>query len=250
MRGLAALACLALLATGCTGPGEERRTLTVLAASSLTVPFRELAKDFEASHAGVDVHLVLGSSGALVDRVDHGARADVLAVADEATIERAMRDGATSGSPPREFASNELQLAVPAANPGEVDAIDDLDRPDVDWVVCVPTAPCGSAARRAVRAAGITTAPAREAADVRAVLRLVEAGKADAGFVYRSDVETAGDRVDFIELPRGAVQTNTYWMVGTPDPREPQLAQEWISLVLGKGQSVLADAGFGPADLR
>ena len=72
-RVVAALAGLALLAAGCsTGGGEQaqgERTVTVLAAASLTESFDQLAERFEAENPGVKVQLDYAGSSTLVEQL-------------------------------------------------------------------------------------------------------------------------------------------------------------------------------------
>ena len=62
-------ALLAATLAGCgsddSGGGSGDKTLTVLAASSLTETFDQLAKEFESEHKGVKVKLVYDSSATL-----------------------------------------------------------------------------------------------------------------------------------------------------------------------------------------
>ena len=60
--GALLLSLLAAL-TGCGG--EEKETLTVLAAASLTDVFEDLATEFEATHDGTTVEFSFGSSTTL-----------------------------------------------------------------------------------------------------------------------------------------------------------------------------------------
>ena len=86
----AALLAGALLVglAGCgSGTGSEERTLEVLAAASLSGTFTELATRFEEEHPGVSVRLVLDSSATLAEQVNQGAPADVLATADQRTLQ-------------------------------------------------------------------------------------------------------------------------------------------------------------------
>ena len=53
----------------------------MLAAASLTESFDQLAKDFEAANPGVTVDTSYGSSATLVQQVDNGAPASVIALA-------------------------------------------------------------------------------------------------------------------------------------------------------------------------
>lgn len=242
------LACaLALTGTplaGCSDDGET--TVTVLAAASLTEPFEELAVEFEEAHPDVDVRLAFDSSATLAQQALEGAPADVLATADEQTMEGAAD---ALADPPRLFAGNRLTLVVPADDPAGVDGVEDLERPEVTWVACVETAPCGALARRQLDASGITAEPASLEVDVKAVLARVTSGEADAGFVYSSDAVAAGDRVRAVPLrqaPDGG--TTLYPIAPLRQAGEPDLAREFVDLVLSPaGQAVLTDAGFTEA---
>lgn len=239
----ASLALMALLA-GC-GSDEDETTLTVLAAASLTETFTEIAADFEAEHDGVDVRLVFDSSATLAEQTVQGAPGDVLATADQRTMDDAEANGGTSGDP-AQFATNVVVLAVPADNPADIAAVSDLDRDGVDYLTCVPTAPCGAAAVALLSDLEIDHEPASQEVDVKAVLAKVVDGEADAGFVYQTDVTAAGAEVRGIAVPGSQEDPNTYWAAVTANADQPALAREWIDYLLGDGAATLAEAGFGP----
>lgn len=237
------------LVAGCGGE-EDGTTLRVLAAASLAGPFEELAQEFERTHDGVEVQLSSGGSTDLVAQVREGAPADVLATADTATMDVAVADGLTDGEPVT-IATNVLQLAVPPGNPAGVTGLADLDAPsldrDVALVVCAPEVPCGAATQRLASAAGVVLSPVSEERSVTDVLGKVVSGEADAGLVYVTDVRAAGDAVEGIVLPEAAEAVNRYPVAALADSAEPDLAQEFLDLVLGDlGRQVLRDAGFGP----
>ena len=94
----------------------------MLAAASLTETFTTLAKEFEADHPGVDVKLAFDSSATLAEQVTQGAPADVLATADEDTMQTVVDAGGTEGDP-QVFATNHLQLVVPPGQPGRHHAV-------------------------------------------------------------------------------------------------------------------------------
>lgn len=252
-RTLAAGALLlpALLAGGCGAGGDDSdgTTLRVLAAASLTSTFEELAADFERTHGGVDVQLSFGGSSDLVAQVQEGAPADVLAAADTGTMDALVADDLTDGAP-EVFATNVLQLAVPPGNPAGVRGLADLDTgapgERVDLVVCAPEVPCGAATRRLAEAAGVALAPVSEERSVTDVLGKVTSGEAEAGLVYVTDVRAAGDAVEGIEVPEAADVVNDYPVAVLADAAAPDLARQFVDLVLGAtGQQVLGDAGFG-----
>jgi molybdate transport system substrate-binding protein len=250
---LLTVAVLSVALTGCgsssdgsgTGTGTQKRTLTVLAASSLTETFDQLAKTFESEHKGVTVKLVYDSSATLAGMAEQGAPGDVLATADQKTMDDAKSRGGT-GSAPQQFATNVVMLAVPAANPAGVSSFTDLQRSGVKYVVCVRTAPCGAAAAALLTSNKISHKPVSEEVDVKSVLAKVESGDADAGMVYKTDVTAADTKVKGIEVPGAAASPNTYWVATTSNAKQTGLAKDWITLMSSSGgMKVLTDAGFG-----
>ena len=250
-----AWAALVLVVGGTTacGTGDDR-TLTVLAAASLTETFTELAETFEAEHEGVEVELVLGASTALAEQVVDGAPGDVLATADERSMQTAEAADALSATP-EAFATNTLTLVTPPDNPAGIDSLTDLASPDVDFVACAATAPCGALAAelldQLLDQEGVAAEPATEEVDVKAVLARVSQGEADAGLVYRTDAVAAGDDVTEVPIEAAAAPATTYLVapLRSAEGERADLAAEFVSLVAGdEGQQLLADAGFGEVD--
>lgn len=247
MRGrlLTATALLAALAfAGCSGSEDgEGRVITVLAAASLTESFTRMAEEFEDEHPGVRVDLAFDSSATLAAQALEGAPADVLATADPATMDRA--DAALAGEP-AVFATNTLVLVVPRANPAGIEGFEDVADGDVTYVVCVETAPCGSIWRAVAADQGVTAEPASLEVDVKAVLAKVTADEADAGFVYATDAEAAGELTLSFPVPGAEEHVTEYPLAVLEQAREPDLAREFVDLVLSDtGRRVLAAAGFG-----
>ena len=245
-RGLAALLLLLPLA-GCGGDDDDR-TLTVLAAASLTGTFTELAQDFEDEHPGVDVELVFGSSTTLAEQAVDGAPGDVLATADEESMQVA-EDGNALADGPEAFTGNRLTVVTPPDDPAGITALADLDAPDVDYVVCAPTAPCGTLAAGLLDDVGVTRPPASEEVDVKAVLARVVQGEADAGLVYRTDAVAAGDDVAEVPIPdeyADAYATSYFVAPLLDDSAESaDLAAEFVTLVRSnRARAVFEDAGF------
>jgi molybdate transport system substrate-binding protein len=248
---LAVPGLLLLLPVAACGGGDDDRTLTVLAAASLTETFTELAQVFEEDHPGVDVELVFGSSTTLAEQAAAGAPGDVLATADEASMQ--LAEGADAlGGVPRAFVSNRLVLVAPADDPAGIESLTDLDDPDVDYVRCAETAPCGASALAVLDDAGITAPPASEEVDVKAVLARVVQGEADAGLVYRTDARAAGDAVREVATDdlddHGPAYANNYFIapLQNSDPGSEDLADEFVQLVgSNRAAQVFGRAGFG-----
>ncbi len=242
--GLTALAALTLLAASCSGGDSgSQPVLTVYAASSLTTGFEQLAQDFEQEHDGVRVRLTFGGSSDLAAQIDQGAPADVFASADEATMAGLV--AADLVDEPHDFAANTLQIAVPPGNPADVTGLADLARDDVRLVTCAPVVPCGAAAARLAEQQDLALTPVSEEQSVTDVLTKVSSGEADAGLVYVTDVAAAGDDVLGVDAEGADEVVNTYPVATVADADQPDLAQEFVDLVMSsRGREVLADLGF------
>lgn len=229
------------------GAPAEGTEVVVLAAASLTGTFGELAAVFEAEHPGVRVTTSFAGSSRLAQQVVAGAPADVLATASPGTMATVADSGLTAGAP-TPFARNAPVLAVPAGNPARVDGLADLADPDLVVALCAAQVPCGAAASALLERAGVVAAPDTLEQDVRGVLTRLSLGEADVGIVYRTDAIAAADVVDVVDVPGTEQAATGYLVAPLADSSSPDLAAAFVDLVLsGRGQQVLADAGFeGP----
>ncbi len=250
----AALLGLSLAVAGCSSSSapessttESTKTVTVFAAASMKTTFTELGKTFEASHAGTKVTFNFAGSQTLAEQITQGAQVDAFASANEANMKTVTDAGLAAGEP-KIYATNTLEIAVPPDNPAKITSFADLAKKDVKVVVCAPAVPCGAATEKVEKATGITLSPVSEEQAVTDVLAKVQAGEADAGLVYKTDVLSAGDTVKGVPFPESKEAINKNSIVGLKGP-QAALGQEFVDLVLSSdGQKVLATAGFGPAE--
>ncbi len=244
MRRLAALLVCVVVAGCGSGSADSPRTLTVLAATSLTESFGALEKRFEAEHAGVEVMVSFQASSALAQQIVNGATADVFASADESTMKK-VTDAGLAGGTPEIFATNQLTIVVPPGNPKNVTGLADLARDGLIVVVCAPQVPCGTATQKVAKAAGVTLRPRSEEQDVKAVLTKVQLGEVDAGLVYRTDVIAAGDSVTGLPTPQADRVRNDYLIAVLAEAPNPVAAQAFLAHVRSaEGRQVLGAAGF------
>lgn len=251
-RALTAVAAVAavLVLGGCTGAPEPATpsptssdaltgSVTVFAAASLSTAFDQIAAAFTAANPGVTVApIVYDGSSVLVTQLTEGAKADVLATADERTMKELVDAGLASD--PQLFATNTLVVAVPPGNPGDVSTLDDLA--GATTVLCAPEVPCGAASQKLLDAAGVSVTAASLEQNVTSVLQKIVAGEADAGLVYATDVIDE-DVESFV--PDGAEDVvNRYPIVALDGATKAGRA--FAAFVRGpEGQRILADLGFG-----
>ena len=228
--------------------GDEGTTLTVYAAASLTTTFEQIGEEFEQQHDGVRVEFSFGGSSDLVAQIQEGAPADVFASADTANMDKLTAEDLQAADP-QSFASNSLEIAVPPDNPAGIASFADLAESGVNVVVCAPEVPCGAATQKVEDVSGVDISPVSEEQSVTDVLAKVTSGEADAGVVYVTDVKAAGDDVKGVTFPESSEAVNTYPIVALKDAADPDVAQEFVDLVLSDtGQGILEEAGFAQAN--
>ena len=218
-RLAAAVASLAVAGlTICARPAatETSRTLTVFAAASLAQPFTVLGRRLDAERPGLAVRFNFAGSQQLAAQIDQGAAADLFASADDRWMTYLAGRGRLAGAP-RTFARNQLVVIVPRSNPARIGRLEDLSRRGVKVVVGAAAVPVGAYSREALRrlsgrpgfppdyGARVLANVVSEEESVKSVLAKVELSEADAGLVYRSDVDpAAAGHVRVFELPDSA----------------------------------------------
>ncbi len=241
---------LAVVACGSTGLGAPAAgsrsaasaSITVFAAASLTEAFSKIGTDFQA-RSGAMVTFNFGSSATLASQITAGAPGDVFAAASPATM-KTVTDANGAGTPVT-FASNSLQIAVPAGNPGRITGLADFADESKTLAVCAPQVPCGAAAAKVFEAAGITAKPDTLEADVKATLAKVAADEVDAALVYRTDVIAQPTKVEGLDFPEAAQAINHYPIAVLTYSKSPEVAQAFVDYVTSPdGQAVLDQAGF------
>ena len=241
------------------GQTPEPSELQVLAASSLTDAFSELAETLpkQPGFAGVRIIMSFGASSQLRVQLEQGAMADVFESADAPQMELAVRAGLMKGTP-IVFAWNRLVAIVPRESRAAISALADLARPGVKVVSTARDVPIGAYTIQAL--SKLAADPAygtgfdqrvlanvvSEEPNVRQIVAKVQLGEADAGFVYASEVtpRVAAD-VRVLEIPE-RFQPQAEHLIGVArSARAPVLAQRFIDhLLTPAGQALLKRYGI------
>ena len=253
-RIAAAAAALTLLVSGCGSSNDASSSssttstgggkLIVFAAASLKSSFTEIGNQFKTDNPGSDIEFSFAGSSDLVTQLTQGAPADVFASADTKNMDKAAQANLLAGNPVN-FASNTLTIVTAPGNPKKIASFKDLTQPALTVVVCAPQVPCGSATEKVEKATGVTLNPVSEESQVTDVLGKVTSGQADAGLVYVTDAQGAGDKVTAVPFPESAGAVNTYPIAVLKQSKNADLAGKFVDLVTGEaGQKVLSAAGF------
>jgi molybdate transport system substrate-binding protein len=247
-----------LLASACgksSGASGEASTLTVLGASSLSKTFPQIGQLFATQHPGVSFRWTFTGTDTLAAQIEQGAPADVFAGASTTYGDELSGKGLIDA--PKNFATNQLVLIVPPANPAHIASPKDLTKLGLKLVVGGPTVPVGAYTRKVLAnldasyGAGYDAKVLANVVDnedaVAGVLQKVQLGEADAGFVYVTDAAGVGSAVTAITLPAAAQAVATYPIAAVTSSKHASLAHQFVAFVLSPpAQAILRAAKFGP----
>lgn len=242
---------VAFALTGCSADGHdpshasETEPIRVFAAASLQPSFEEIAAEFTTAYPHLEVDISAAGSSTLVHNLHAGAPADVLATADEASMQDAHAAELIDPNSQGVFAANTLVGVVPADNPAQVSSLEEATAPGVKLVTCAPQVPCGALSESVAQAAGVDLHPVSEEHQVVEVLGKVRTGEADAGLVYATDARLASEEVTVFPIAQAEQQRNLYPIARTTDAAHPEEADAFIKFVHGeRGQAILSSHGF------
>ena len=231
--------------------------VVVLAATSLTEPFVEMARLIRDVYPHLSIVYNFAGSQALRTQLEQGAAADVFASANTVQMQHASEGGLIEG-PPRVFVRNTLLIIVPRANPGGVSSLAELAKQGLKLTLAGPQVPVGHYSREVLQAAqadyGTDFATrvlgnlVSEETSVKQVLVKVRLGEADAGIVYASDVsENVLRDVGTVPIPDPYNRLASYPIAATQAAPNPSGAAAFIRFVLSPaGQTILEAYGFIP----
>lgn len=194
---------------------------------------------------GVRLGLSFASSTVVARQVIEGAPADVLITADRRSMQVAADGGMVGRRTP--IARNRLALVVRASNPSRIRSVGDLQRTDVQVVLCDPAVPCGRLAAALLDKVGVAVDPVSLEESVSAAVGKVSLGEADATIAYMSDLAPGRDDVEGVDLPEAdAPELEAVYPAAVVARSRHRAAAEAFVRLLGsaQGRSELLRAGF------
>lgn len=239
------------LLVGGLATASRAAELTVFAAASLAEALQEIAPAYTAV-SGDTLRFSFGASGTLARQIKEGAPADVLVSADELRLDQLERAGLLAVGTRRTILANQLVVVVEAAA-GAFNTPDALASANVRRIAIgePATVPAGTYTRQYLDSAGLWAQLSGKLVpldNVRAVLAAVEAGNADAGFVYRTDALLSKKVRIALAVPLDAGPRITYPAAALRDAKSPAAAARFVAFLAGpEAQTVFARHGFLPA---
>lgn len=220
------------------------------AAASLTDIMYELERAFEAEQPGTNVVLTTGGSSTLARQILNGAPADVFVSADSRQLDVLAEAGLVAESFP--LLGNELVLVAHSeTNLNTTLSLEELIKTTSGRIAVGDAAvPAGEYARSFLSRAGLTDNTAARLVSlthVRHVLATVQAGNAELGFVYATDVAVARGSVRILHrIPESRTGPIVYPVaLLRHDGAASARAREFTTWLRGAAASeILRSAGF------
>ena len=248
-----AFSFVTILATSACSLGDTASRdvprVVVSAAVSLSDALRRAVDEFEQT-TDVTVVLNVGGSDTLATQLLAGASVDLFFSADTRQMDRVEAGGRIVSSTRVDLLSNQLVIVSHVDPAGHVSAITDLERPRVRRIAMgdPDSVPAGVYAREFLESVGIWEAVRSKVVPtrgVRAALAAVEAGNADVGFVYRTDVVLA-ERVRIaLAIPVDQGPPIRYVAAVTTEAPRGAAAQQLLTFLRGgHARRIFEDAGF------
>jgi len=225
--------------------------INVFAAASLSDAFKELAPQFQAA-TGHTLRCNFGASGTLARQIEEGAPADVFFSADERRADQLEKAGLLLPGTRCAVLANRLVLVVAADGGTPIASLNDLTRVDIHRVAIgePATVPVGSYTKEHLQKLGLWKPLLGKLVpldNVRAVLAAVEAGNAEAGFVYQTDALISRKVRVAVAVPRAEGPKITYPVAVLQDAKAPGAARALVAFLAGpEAQKVFAKFGFLP----
>jgi molybdate transport system substrate-binding protein len=243
-------AALATTAAPTTTTVAVQGDINVFAAASLTDAFNAVGAAYSQMYPQAKATFSFDASSTLVNQITLGAPADLFASADQTNMTKLV-NGGLNGAPPQIFATNVLQIIVPAGNPQGVTGVADLANPALKVVLCdyttTPPVPCGQYAKQILDAAKVNVTPVSLEQNVKGVVTKVTTGEADAGIVYSTDVIAAGSKAAGVDIPKDINVVARYPIAPVKTSQNSAADQAFISFLRGtQGQAILEKYGFLP----
>ncbi|GFP76022.1 molybdate ABC transporter substrate-binding protein [Clostridium fungisolvens] len=258
-----ALVGLVAVAINVLGCSKESKNITnnndkkimVFAAASLTESFNDIGKKFEEDKK-IGVIFNFAGSQALAQSINQGSPADIFASANTNYMDELKESNKVDDF--KFFAENKIVICVSKTSKISVSNFKDLSKNDLKLIIGDKTVPVGSYFYKVLeeqKQKNLIDAHTYDAIksniksnelNVKDVLAKVVLGEADAGVVYKTDINKANkDKVYLVETSEFNNIKVQYPIAKLKASKNKEEAEEFITYITeGKGKDILKKHGF------
>lgn len=231
---------------------QQRTSLTVSAAISLSKALQELKTVYQQINPKVIITYNFGASGALAQQIQQGAPVDVFFSAATKQMDALQQANLLINETRRHLLTSSLVLITPK-NGVALSSFKQLTAPRIKKIAIgePKTVPVGQYAQEMLTKIGIWQQIKPKLVlgnNVRQVLTFVESGNANAGIVYRTDAKTSPKVKVRAMAPETLHSPIVYPLAVIKSSRNPAAAKAFVQFLAGdRAKIVFKKYGFGVA---
>ncbi|WP_366026492.1 molybdate ABC transporter substrate-binding protein [Microcoleus sp. PH2017_08_TRC_O_A] len=249
---IAGMVAIALLISCTPATTQQRTSLTVSAAISLSPALTEIKTVYQSSNPNVNITYNFGASGALAQQIQQGAPVDVFFSAATKQMDALQQANLLLNQTRRNLLTNRLVLIAPKNSAVLTDFKQLTDVKIKKIAIGEPNSvPVGQYAQEMLTKLGLWQQIKPKLVlgnNVRQVLTFVESGNVHAGIVYATDAKTS-DKVT-VQLTAAANLHSpiVYPLAVIRNSRHPAAAKTFVEFLAGdRAKIVFQKYGFGLA---
>ncbi len=252
---IAAIAALGLL-IGCNSFNpfsvQQRTSLTVSAAISLSPALAEIKTVYQSSNSNVNITYNFGASGALEQQIQQGAPVDVFFSAATKQMDGLQQANLLIDETRRNLLTNRLVLITPKNGVAVSDFKQLTDARIKKIAIGEPkSVPVGQYAQEMLTKLGLWQQLQPKLVlgnNVRQVLTFVESGNVDAGIVYATDAKVSDKVTVRLTAEQNLHSPIVYPLAVIKNSRNPAVAKMFVEFLAGdRAKIVFQKYGFGIA---
>ena len=232
---------------------NQSTQITVSAAASLKDVIEDIEPLYQQEHPETEIIYNFGSSGSLQRQIEQGAPVDVFISAAINKMDALEQQGLLLTETRQDLLKNQMVLVTSknhVKNNPKFDNFDDLTSQKINTIALgePESVPAGKYAQEVLtsfKIADIVSPKAVYGKDVRQVLNYVATGNADAGIVYRTDVQVADNVKLVATAPENTHSPVTYPIAVIKDSQHPEEAKDLIEFFsTPEAKQVFEENGF------
>ncbi|MBF2691035.1 molybdate ABC transporter substrate-binding protein [Listeria innocua] len=251
------ISCLLVLLVGaCANTSDKEKTKTttihISAAASLKDTMDDVKPLFEKVYPSIKLSFDFGGSGQIRERVESGAPIDGVLLASKKDADTLSNQKLAENT--KEFAGNDLVLIeLKNAEQKEGLSLEQLlDNADKIAIGDPESVPAGAYAKQTLENLNLYNTEKAKlvlATDVRQVLSYVEAGNADAGFVYQTDAILSKKVQVKAKIDAKLHDPIAYYSAQVTDSEKKEPTTTFLDFMnKSEAQKILEKYGFKAAD--
>ncbi|MCR3761748.1 molybdate ABC transporter substrate-binding protein [Clostridium felsineum] len=237
--------------TSISSTKKSNKKIVVLAAASLTESFNEIATNFKKD-TGISVSFDYAGSQQLESLINQGTTADVFASASTKNMDNVKNSKLVSS--PAIFVKNKIVVCENKNSKIKISKLSDLGQSGLNLVIADKSVPVGQYFYKVLDSNNITSEEKSHILNnvksnelnVKDVVSKVLLGEADAGIVYKTDINKQNmSKLNTIDLKEFNSITAKYPISVINSSKDKSSAKRFINYVMSnKGRTILKNHGF------